>query len=103
MNIRIKQLLLNVAKATSSDKVVWFEQEEGYTVSLSEGRSISLILHRDEYLDEPWKITFKFSLDGSCRSFDYFFFEEPFMQLFLLYRAAEQNVWASKETDFSQL
>ena len=103
MNIRIKQLLLNVAKATLDYKVSWYKQDSGYTVGLSDGRSINLVLYKDEYLDEPWKITFRFFLEGSSRSFDYFFFEEPFMQLFLLYRAAEQNAWASKETNFSQL
>lgn len=103
MNIRIKQLLLNVATATHNYKILWSKQDEGYSVVLTGKRSITLILHRDEYLNEPWKITFKISMEGSCGSFDYFFFEEPFMQLFLLYRAAEQNVWTSKETDFSQL
>ena len=82
MNIRIKQLLLNVAKATLDYKVSWYKQDSGYTVGLSDGRSINLVLYKDEYLDEPWKITFRFFLEGSSRSFDYFFFEEPFMQLF---------------------
>lgn len=103
MNIRIKQLLLNVAKATSDYKVNWYKHDSGYTVDLSDGRSITLVLYKDEYLDEPWKITFRFFIERSSKSFDYFFFEEPFMQLFLLYRAAEQNTLASKETDFSQL